>query len=113
LLSPTSRLLVDELLRLTALLQRAVTSRDVIAAVRGDPEHRLQPAFRDLVHEQDWTGRLAWLVNRVRLEQGMPMVLTDPPMPRDVDSAAAATGCENLLSVTRLLLQISATTSSW
>jgi hypothetical protein len=49
LLSPTSRLLINELLRLTALLQGRA-------------------------------GRLAWLVNRARLEQGMPLVLTDLPM---------------------------------
>jgi hypothetical protein len=78
LLSPTSRLLVDELLRLTALLQRAATPRDVIAAIRGDPKHRLRPAFRDLAHQQNWPARLAWLVNRARLEQGLPLVLGDP-----------------------------------
>jgi hypothetical protein len=76
-------LLVDELLRLTALLQRAATPRDVIAAIRGDPEHRLRPAFCGLVHEHDWATRLAWLVNRARLEQGMPLVLTDLPVLHD------------------------------
>ena len=76
-LRPISRLLVDELLRLTALLQRAVTPQDVIAAIRGDSEHELRPMFRDLPHERDWTTRLAWLVSRVRLEQAMPLLLME------------------------------------
>ena len=76
-LSPTSRLLVDELLRLTALLQRATTPQDVIAEIRGDPEHKLRPMFRDLPHERDWATRLAWLVNRVRFEQGMSLLLME------------------------------------
>jgi hypothetical protein len=54
------------------------TAEAFIAAICGDPEHRLRPAFRDLAHEQDWAARPAWLVNRARLEQGLPLVLADP-----------------------------------
>jgi len=74
-LSPTSRILVKELQRLAALLGRAAAPTDVIAAVRGDPEHALWPLFRGLAHANDaaWAARLAWLVNCIRLEQGLPL----------------------------------------
>jgi hypothetical protein len=72
LLSPASRILIEELLRLSTLLGRAATPADVIAAVRGDPEHPLRNAFHDLTDPRDWPARLAWLVNRARLEQGLP-----------------------------------------
>jgi hypothetical protein len=38
--------------------------------------------FRDL-REQDWATRLAWLVNRVRLEQGMPLLLMESAVLHD------------------------------
>jgi hypothetical protein len=77
-LSPTSRILVEELQRLTSLLGRAAAPTDVIAAVRGDPEHPLWPLFRGLAGANDtaWTTRLAWLVSCIRLEQGLPITAT-------------------------------------
>lgn len=75
LLSTISRLRAEELLRLTAPLERAATPDDVIPAVHGDPEHKLHPAFSNLTSHQAWTARLAWLINRMRLEQGLPMSL--------------------------------------
>jgi hypothetical protein len=85
LLSSTSKLLVAELLRLTTLLQRAATPNDVMAAIQGDPAHPLRFVFRDLASEREWAARLAWLVNRTRLEHGMPLLFTDQPvvMPDD------------------------------
>ena len=58
-LSVTSRVLAEELLRLTTLLQRAATPDDVVAAVRGDFEHKLRPAFRNLTSAQAGPARLA------------------------------------------------------
>jgi hypothetical protein len=77
MLSPTSRILIEELQRLTTLLGRAVAPADVIAAVRADPEHPLWPSFRSLAGGDDaaWTARLAWLVSCIRLEQGLPLLV--------------------------------------
>ena len=77
MLSATSRILAEEFLRLTTLLGRAVAPEDLIAAIRDDPEHPLRPAFRNLPSDRAWAARLAWLVDRLRLEQGLPTPVED------------------------------------
>jgi hypothetical protein len=73
LFSTVSRRLAEELLRLTTRRQRAVTPDEVVAAVESDPEHVPRSALVDPVDDRPGAVRLAQLVNRMRLEQGIPV----------------------------------------
>jgi hypothetical protein len=68
------RLLIEELLRLAVWRQRALTLDEIAATLRGDPDHPLKSEFDDVSDVYQGTARLAKLVNRMCVEQGIPTV---------------------------------------
>jgi hypothetical protein len=122
LLSPPSAALAEELLRLSVLLGRPAAPADLIAAVRGDPEHPLHSEFPALASDRACAARLALLVSRMRLEQGLPAAC--PPggeqsgavivslLPSQQEAPAALTACERQAQVYALQAAVAGLTET-